>query len=406
MKLIKYVIIVSVLYLFFHNPIFTFLGGMGSIKIIDFLSIFLLLLYSKKKLHFLSVFKREFVVLFLILLFTLFRAVLGGDSDYIRSMMVAIIEIMVVPASIVFLINDIFSVNESGFKRAILITGFVGSIISCLCIINPSFGNFVKFQLQLLGDNLEEVTWRGFGISEALTSSYGYIQGLIIVLGTLYLKDNKWFIIAYPFVFASTILNARTGVVIAAFGLLFFVLTTKNKKKFTTILLGGVAALFISYVIIQYIQKAYSIDEGVYIYAQTLFDELSGMESDRSIHGSATLDTMLGQMIVMPGSLEEWIIGRGHSIMGTGTRITSDIGFIIQLNYGGLIYFSLLIYFILVLIKRMRFYHIESTFVLLFIITFVICNFKGDMLPNTGIFRFLMLLYIYFILDKKHLLKC
>ena len=402
MKFLKYLIAVLSLYVFFHNPLFTFMGGIGSIKILDIISIFILFISWNTIQRYLIVFKKEIVVFLLIILYTIFRSLIGGDSNYIRSTLVAIIEIFVVPISVICIINNYFSIPEKGFIRAILITGSVGAVISTICITQPSFGLFVKYQLQMLGDTLEEMEYRGFGISEALTSSYSYIQGLIIVFGTIYLNENKWFILAYPFIFISVILNARTGIILIIIGLLVYFITSRKLKSFISV---GVLMIVLFLSFNQIINKTNFIDENYFQLAETLVDEVSDMESERNLRGSATMDALLGQMIVFPDTFEEWIIGRGYSIFGTGKNITSDVGFILQLNYGGIIYLSLLFFLIVIIIKRMRFYHIDNWFVLLFFVTFLICNFKGEMLPNTGIFRFLMILYIYKVLCKKQVLS-
>lgn len=61
---------------------------------------------------------------------------------------------------------------------------------------------------------------------------------------------------------------------------------------------------------------------------------------------------ILQNMIVYPSDLGEWIFGKGESIFGISGQ-NSDIGYIIQLNYGGIIYCILLAFFFFLIVYRL-----------------------------------------------------
>ena len=97
--------------------------------------------------------------------------------------------------------------------------------------VNPSFNSYVKGQLLAEDEYLVVHDYRGFGIAYRLTSSYGFILGLILGIGILLYNKFKWFIFVIPFMILSIILNARTGIIISLASLLVFFFLHKTKKE-------------------------------------------------------------------------------------------------------------------------------------------------------------------------------
>ena len=99
-----------------------------------------------------------------------------------------------------------------------------------------------------------------------------------------------------------------------------------------------------------------------------------------------------------PESVAGVVFGTGVSLYGSGLEQSSDIGYILQLNYGGviiLIFLMLAIAFMSArLFKVLGYKHWFSWF---FPISIFVLNFKGFIFAMTPGGRFIFLLYFFFI---------
>ena len=109
-------------------------------------------------------------------------------------------------------------------------------------------------------------------------------------------------------------------------------------------------------------------------------------------YSSGVLGTLFDE-IYFPDTVFAWIIGYGESLFSSNSfKIHSDIGFINQLFYGGLIYCGMLYTLVGRICRRIRRYYLKI--LSLFILSaFFIINFKGDFVFNTPSFGLTMLLY-------------
>jgi len=109
----------------------------------------------------------------------------------------------------------------------------------------------------------------------------------------------------------------------------------------------------------------------------------------------------LSKMIYFP---ENIIFGSGKYIF-TGKKITSDIGYILQIYYGGIIYLILIGTFFFALIKRIsKILTWKHWFPIIALITIIISNFKGNFFASNPGIHTILLLYVFFILyDEQNL---
>lgn len=388
--------IVIFLYCFFHNPILTLTNGIGLIKFLYPLALIFAFTNSRIKSYF-GAFRKEWSLFLTLLLFSVFRYIIGGDGTVAYSHLIMVIECFILPIVFVgYLDNKQVSYND--FIRCILIVSTVASVISTLCITIPSFGYYVRYSLLSMSDDayLSNVLYRGFGISEELTSGYGYIQGACVAIGLKYIKNNKWFAPFIPLVFMSAFLNARTGVIVAVVGVLAVFVTSKSIRSiFVTFILLFVfiklAPTFLSYL---------NLSDDSIKFMTDFFEETDDMRSG-GIASSSTSSDLFGRMIVLPDGLSQWIIGRGYSLFEATYNIRSDVGYIIQLNYGGIIYLALWASFLLSVYKKMKLYSVDKFIIILFFCAFLILNIKANYLANCGTFRFMLLLYYYSLICMK-----
>jgi hypothetical protein len=308
------------------------------------------------------------------------------------------VEYFILPYFIVSWIPNIAGNNiQKVFIRYLLITASVGAAITVACILNPSFNEFVrssvnKVAYEAMDEYRANVVYRGFGISEVLTYSYGIIQGMFFVLCLFYYKDNKWILPLSFFIILSAALNARTGLVIAAFGFLLYFLNSKKSISFFVVIIAFIVIILNIVPLLELL----GVSSETVDWLALFFEEAGSIFSSHSMLASDTTNYMFSEMLVWPRDLGEWIVGCGQDIYWSSGR-RSDLGWIIQLNYGGILYMILELSFLIYMYKRLKKkgYKLLALFLA---VAFVISNIKGPALPNSGIFRLIMLLYIFFII--------
>ncbi len=395
----NYFIVLLCLYLYLHSPFIPFLPfAIGSAKLLYIPMVIMLFSHLRSFRYFRNTFKTELIILLFIICFVICRTIAGGES-FLTFCISALIEIFFLPWFIIQLLI------KSGFRRIedlvflLLIVGTIGAIISTTAFVIPPINDFIRdnFLYLKFGVGLETKTWRGFGLSSALTSHYSYIQASIVVLYLFYTK-NKWFVFSLPFLLLSIIFNARTGLFLLIVGLLIRFFCNFNFKM--AILISLAIAL-----VVANIETLFSIigapEESV-AWLNTFMEEMTSLSDDSAMSNNGVLYTLFEQMVIFPETLNEWVWGRGYSLFGKFDElgIESDIGFINVLSYGGLFYSFLLYSLIIVACVKLKKYK-EYWFLTFFVIVFVIINIKSTYLPLSGQLKFMMLVYYFMILYDK-----
>ena len=395
MVFLKYIIALILFYLFIYNPNFSFDGEMGSIKLLYFILFFYIVINNKKYFSLINTYRAESLFFLCFILFALIRTLVGGDSVELYKHVILYIENFFLPLAILCFFNNNFNPSGEKIIKMILVTGSVAAIISTLCIVNPSINHFVKFELQLIDKNesVFDALNRGFGLGESLTYSYGIVQGIILGVGILNIKHNKWFTLFIPCFVASILLNARTGIFIPIVAVLIYLLVNRGVKNIVSIVMGGV----IVYVLMSYILQSYNLNDDQQSFIEDFSKQLIETNERGLRDNSGTVGILLSEHIVLPSNLEEWLLGKGYLIFRVRSSHNSDSGFFQQLNYGGLIYSFLMISFIVYIVRRMVRHKISRDFIFLFFVTLIIAHIKGNFIMNSGGFRLMMLLYYYLL---------
>ena len=400
----KKIFLVIILYLYLFNPLFFFMGGIGSIKILYLL---LLVLISSQVSSFgrdLKLFKKEKKFFIILLIYALFRTIIGGEMIEFYKHIILIIENFFIPLAIIFYAykNSIHNKNE--FFKLLLITGCVAAIISTACIVNPAIHDFVQYQLQVVNTQsfLFHSRTRGFGLCEALTYSLGIIEGMILGWGFLNIKENKWILYFSPLFFATIMLNARTGIFICAAAVLSYLLCSGFNIKRWIIISAGSAVV---YSMLLLFMNFYGFSDDQMTFIDDFTNQLTEAEEYGIREQSGAIGALTTKHIVWPEGLD-WFVGKGYVIFDRPGQRNSDIGFFQQLNYGGLPYFILLMGLIVTIFQRLWKIKIPRDVLLFMIIAFVIGNFKGNFIINSGGFRLMILFYYaYIYYHKKNLNK-
>lgn len=389
---IRYVVFFIVLYVFIYNPPFSFLPLMP-IEVILIISIIYLTIFGKWN-NLLYLFKYELLLLFLIIIFCLIREIGSPKSVFFRANVFLLLQVIVLPYFVVLLYRKIEKRNN--LLKEIVILGFVASLITIVLLVFPSLGDSVRYNILKVDEYTELVAFRTFGLSEGLTFAYGTVQGLIFALAAYYSRYNSKYLLVLPFIFLSVLFNARIGLIPIAFSLVYFVIIKFNVKAILVSLIVGFSFYVIIFKTEIFSEYAKTIEWAFDFFTQSS-DFLSGTGSSETNN----FNVLFEEMAVIPKDLKEWLIGTGENIF-LSEKANSDIGYLIQLNYGGLIYLALFATFISFLIWRLRFlYKRNKWLILLILITIVLTNIKGIFVSIIPSFRLIMLVYCYLIMEYK-----
>lgn len=387
------IFILFILYIYLHNPVLVFTGGIGSLKLLYPLFLGYAFMRINTVYHFFKNYKIEWYYFIAILLFVILRTVVGGDVTYVRTTMVAIVEAFIIPIILLHFFAT-SKLKSDDFIKLLLITGAVSSLISLACIASPALNMWTK-EIMVQDEYLQENIFRGFGISDGLTYAYGIIQGTIFSIGLFHIKKHKWFSLFLPIVLISIAFNARTGLLVAAVGVIVFVIF--HAKSFKS-LFPLLVLLPLGYFVLINMGNYISFEEDSLEFVFNFFDQAKDIVSSGDTSAGVTTDILFNEMIVFPTDFVEWILGTGKSVFLS--QENSDIGFILQLNYGGIVYIILLTLLMWRILKTVRY---EKKYFYLFVFTFLIANTKGDFIINSGGFRLVILMCFYFKWNNKRL---
>ena len=141
------------------------------------------------------------------------------------------------------------------------------------------------------------------------------------------------------------------------------------------------------------------LEEKSVLFIVEFLDEIVGTYDNGSISNS-TAGTLLGDMWIMPSSIIDWIIGSGIYLFSIHK---SDVGWINQLNFGGIIYLALIIVLFYIMLRRLVRIGYKAFAIYLFI-AFVIINTKGILYPS--LMEINLFFFIYYSIVRYKLLYC
>lgn len=396
-KILSGCIYIVLLYIYLNNPLLSMTGGIGASKLLYPILGVVILLNNRLFARYLKVFKTESRFYLFFILCAAFQVILGGEVAVLRSNLVALVEVILLPFLFVILSDNLFRHCNLSVLRAVLIVGAVGSVISCISITFPQVNYYIINVLTVVPKKLLSMyEYRGFGLSDELTYGYGIIQGVILVLGMCEISSNKWFFAFLPFMFISIIFNARTGIVVAIVGIICYTLV---QRKSINLLFQVIAVIVLLYTL-PYVISDVGVSSASMEWGMQVFDQITDVVQSKSLD-SGTAGILFGRMFMLPENLFQWIFGRGYMFFGKSRILgfDSDVGFINQLNYGGLLYFLPMMFMVVYIVKRLWKCGYKE-FAVLFAATFVIANIKGPFLLNSGGFRLLMYIYILILWNQ------
>lgn len=400
----KYILFIIFLYfLFFNPPFYIFRGRLVLSNVIAGLSLIIAIIKPNIVRSHIRQHSKLFSLFFVLFLFVLLRSLVSGETSFITQHLLGLIGIFItLPLVFEYARRNGFGDNEQ-ITRAIMIAASIGALITLYCVINPNFHAYLKYTVIRYNENdfLYNVDYRGFGFANQLTSDYGFMMGIFFSIGIYCLNNNKWIIPFLPLFILAALLNARTGFIVAIFGLISYILFSRKKiRSIWGIGLATIGMFLVGNFIVSRVAFSASTEDWLGVF----MDELFSVAQERDVQGSATANALLTRMWVLPSTFSEWLFGKGISIflLSEGVTKTSDVGWILQLNYGGLIYSIILWSAFLYVFKDL---FRKGNYVMFFFLlsSIIILNTKCSIYPRTGFIHLYMMLYFIAAKEKEGL---
>lgn len=388
-KLLKNILFFVVLYVFMYNPPFSILPLSPKFALYLF---FVPLFFNTQFYKYFSKIKGFFGCIVLLILYSFFRELVHiGGFDFFYPNFYFLFEIFLVPLGIVLYYNK---AETNDLVEDVIKVAFIAGVISIVMITIPALSDYVRYNLLKEDEFTEAVAHRTFGLSESLTFSYGLIQGLMVPLVLFYSKSNKKLLYTIPVFIICVLFNARIGFVPVIIGALVYMYYNFNMKQFFVLILSLFVGYFLLFQSDLFLKQKETIEWGL-----DFFVQISDFTSGNTKAEDNTFDTLFGSMLVLPSDELSWIFGTGENIFGKFHGKTSDVGYIIQLTFGGIIYLALIFALMFFLVKLFsKFSDDEKRIGLIIILTLLIVNIKGNVFSTVGVFRLsvLILFWYYF----------
>lgn len=366
------------------------------------------LIFTKQRFlsKYFSIFRRELEILTVLMIYCILRDLFkGAEVLSIRFLAWSF-------QSFIFSFFIIEIVHRFNFKyekvkldifNCIFWACFIASILTILLITFPQLDNFYKgIQQDEYYDIYEnfEQRYRAYGISENITFTYSFVLGFFSGYSIVLLKRKPLLVVPIITFFIGVVYNARIGFL--GLGLfLVYLLFLKREFKSLIVLLLILTSLFFSISLIapNLLQSAFANKEWAFQFFYEISNALFGTHFNVDVGDS--LGVLLNDFIIFPKSLFGWIFGTGVNLFEMPRGQNSDIGYIIQLNYGGLILlFLLLLLTLLCTIKLFRTKHYKW-YGFIFLLSIIFLNFKGFVFAATPGGRLLFFLFILFVLKDR-----
>lgn len=394
-KFVRISFLTFFLYLYIYNPPFAFLPlTISKLSYAFFLPY--LVLNKQLQQQFLRLFTFEFFILSIIILYSLGIEFMNGMSGSVfwGANLFMLFENFFFAFIIANYLNKNYAQNADILLFAVTV---IAASITFFLILNPTLNFYIKQSVLKLDDVAVKLEFRCFGIADSFTFAYAIVQGIAVALCLEKIRNILVCSILFILLCISVMFNARIGFVPIIFILFYMIFMERKGRKVLQIF------FFFSILILFFLGTDLVGDyEQTIDWAISFFQEISDVIlSDDVGMESTNMDTLLNDMVVLPDTFMGWIWGTGENIFSSPIR-NSDIGYFIQLNYGGLTYcffFALLVFSLFLKIQRYRIE--EKWFPYLFIVVILACSYKGLFLITNSGFRILMILYFLYFLRAR-----
>lgn len=240
--------------------------------------------------------------------------------------------------------------------------------------------------------------YRMYGFSTGLNFITPCLQGFFAVIALLYSLDHsKLYILFAVIMLFSSIINARASLLVMGVGFVLLILMSglKRKQKFWVITglvcVVGIATL----VLLPYIRE--NINH-TFLFIIAGFNQLTDffLKGKRDTGYFAYITS--AQHYRLPDKFLNILFGKGSFVMSQNSfGYQSDVGFINDIWFGGVIYVAIYYTgtFVRLLLLRKSKEKIISFIALFLIFCFLILNFKGIVFSLNGFMSLTLILYLF-----------
>lgn len=325
--------------------------------------------------------------------FSILRDFFSGDIVYSDRFFIWFLQSLVFPVYVIYIFERYIKKKHGSSKDLLdfvyYVVAFAG-VVTVLLILIPEFDKF--YEAIQVDDYYEryksfEFRYRAYGISENLTFTYGYLLGFFAAYALFKLKESYFHFFIFLLLLVGVAFNARIGFLPVI--LMLFYMATIGFRLRTFICFG----IFLLLTITILVKTVSDLDDLLY-WPLMFFRELIGF----LISGDGgTASTLFTDFIIVPNNNWELFFGKGISLFGLETG-SSDVGYILQLNYAGILFSFLVVVFFTICSTRLYYtVGFRSWFFWFFTFSIFFLNIKGFLLAATPGARLLFLVYCYYI---------
>ncbi|MNQ22915.1 hypothetical protein D3C85_360700 [compost metagenome] len=358
--------------------------------------------------EFISFFKIKSILYFIILhFFLIFFAFLHFlfEPDFVNiyNLLLTLFEVLPICLFITFYLSR-FNISYVKFLEVILVLGFIQFIFVLLALLFPPFrdltmiyfpkGSSFDDYFDILGE------YRMFGFTRNYTFAMPLFMGfctiISFVLGNF--VGKKYFFLM-PFYLFSIVVNARIGLVSLPIVIVVLFLY-KIKYNFFGQIFGLIIAGTIILGTVLYIEMKdeESSEYSVWTWLNDGFKELGSLSKGEK---TGNMELLTGSMWVFPEP-EYLLLGTGENIFQNKNNQKSDIGYVLNLYYGGIIFCFFLYYsYYRMLIVYDKKILLQKTLFVSTLLFLFIANFKGLVFIPHEVTNGILLVSIFTIFYNK-----
>lgn len=278
--------------------------------------------------------------------------------------------------------------------------GVFQALLSILMFLSNDFKNFITYYIIDIGHLTSHVmneqlkfimSGRLNGIASELTFGMPLYQGFTLLLIYYKFLEGK-FSYSYltPFIVSSILLNARIGLIIIPIVILVSLYFINNKKLFW---MASKFAIVLVFFLVVVISVLFTLGDPYLI-----FLILTAGITENSYIPHA--DIIFGKHIYLPDNFIQLVFGEGRYLFANKYElIHSDIGFVNTIMFGGILFFTLLIFpYLYLFLKRFKYFAKTFQMLTLSVIFFLlITGFKGESYMLNSLTKSILLLYTYLL---------
>jgi len=353
--------------------------------------------YKKKKIIYWNSMHIIIIIMYSFLIIVLSNRQLSN----INTNIISFIEVPTIAFAITIYLRNNKKKFDDLIKSCILVSIYQ-SILSLICFMFPKLQEFfVENFVFLKMDEVQKknLRWlmerRLYGVSNGLTYSTPIYQSIISIICCMYFKIEKKYFIYFLLVLFSAVINARIGAIVFIVGFIIIIFKKSNLEKIKYLFLIFIMGIIVLILLINFEEN------------NTVKWILDSIEEIKQLFNGKKIGTfaiLFGEDFLRTPNGINLIFGTGETIFLK--KHGSDIGYINDLWYGGIVYTMILWSFFIQNFLALFYSKMESKFLnikvlslILFIIS-IISHVKGTFYAPSSYWNFIVLICVFNMVEK------